>query len=78
MVMLDNIQENGPEWRSFTTTDEANNSRRSRTGMPISLARHDMGLATIVGSEDKDASGRKIDAVMRSTMDRLRTWDFRT
>jgi transcription initiation factor TFIIB len=78
MVMLDNIQETRPEWRSFTTTDEVNNSRRSRrTGMPTSLARHDRGLATMVGSEDKDASGHKIDAAMRFTMNRLRTWDFR-
>jgi transcription initiation factor TFIIB len=79
MVMLDNIQENRPEWRSFTTTDEVNDSRRSRrTGMPTSLARYDKGLATMVGSEDKDASGHKIDAGMHSTMNRLRTWDFRT
>jgi len=79
MVMLDNIQENRPEWRSFTTTDEVNDSRRSRrTGMPTSLARYDKGLATMVGSEDKDASGHKIDAAMRFTMNRLRTWDFRT
>jgi transcription initiation factor TFIIB len=78
MVMLDNIQENRPEWRSFTTTDEVNDSRRSRrTGMPTSLARYDKGLATMVGSEDKDASGHKIDAAMRFTMNRLRTWDFR-
>ena len=78
MVMLDNIQEERPEWCSFTTTDEVNNSRRSRTGMPTSLARHDRGLATMVGSEDKDASGHKIDAAMRFTMNRLRIWDFRT
>jgi transcription initiation factor TFIIB len=77
MVMLDNVQESRPEWRTFATTDEPDNSR-SRTGMPISLARHDMGLATIIGSEDKDASGRKIDAAMRFTMNRLRTWDRRS
>jgi transcription initiation factor TFIIB len=78
MVMLDNIQESRPEWRTFTTTDEANNTRRIRTGMPTSLARHDMGLATMIGSEDKDASGRKIDAAMHFTMNRLRTWDRRS
>jgi transcription initiation factor TFIIB len=77
MVMLDNVQESRPEWRTFATTDEPNNSR-SRTGMPTSLARHDMGLATMIGSEDKDASGRKIDAAMRFTMNRLRTWDRRS
>src|SRR5215212_2950267 len=76
MVMLDNVQESRPEWRSFTT-DEVNNSR-SRTGMPTSLARHDKGLATIIGRANKDASGQVLDAAMRSTMERLRTWDFRT
>jgi transcription initiation factor TFIIB len=77
MVMLDNIQETRPEWRSFTTSDDANNTR-SRTGMPISLARHDKGLATMIGRTNKDASGQVLDAAMRTTMERLRTWDFRT
>ena len=76
MVMLDNVQETRPEWRSFTT-DHANNTR-SRTGMPTSLARHDKGLATIIGRANKDASGQVLDAAMRTTMERLRTWDFRT
>ena len=80
VVMSDNVQDSRLEWPSFTTTDEVNNSRRERirTGMPTSLARHDKGLATMIGSEDKDASGRKIDAVMRFTMNRLRTWDRRS
>ena len=78
MVMLDNLQDSRPEWRSFTTTTDEVNDSRSRTGMPTSLARHDMGLATMIGSEDKDASGRKIDGAMRFTMNRLRTWNFRT
>ena len=77
MVMLDNIQETRPEWRSFTNSDDANNTR-SRTGMPTSLARHDKGLATIIGRTNKDASGQVLDAAMRTTMERLRTWDFRT
>lgn len=76
MVMLDNVQETRPEWRSFTT-DDANNTR-SRTGIPTSLARHDKGLATIIGRANKDASGQVLDAAMRTTMERLRTWDFRT
>jgi len=42
------------------------------------LARHDMGLATVIGTPDRDASGHKIDAAMRSMMERLRTWDVRT
>jgi transcription initiation factor TFIIB len=76
MVMLDNVQETRPEWRSFTTDDS--NNTRSRTGMPTSLARHDKGLATIIGRANKDASGQVLDAAMRTTMERLRTWDFRT
>lgn len=75
LVISDKIQEMRPEWRAFNT-EEVND--RSRTGIPTSLARHDMGLATIIGRTDKDASGRKIDAAMRSTMERLRVWDLRT
>jgi transcription initiation factor TFIIB len=36
-----------------------------------------MGLATIVGKDDKDASGTKINPSTLSTMKRLRKWDFR-
>src|ERR687888_188649 len=76
MVISDKLQEsNRPEWRSFNT-EEVNN--RSRTGAPTSLARHDMGLATIIGNGDRDASGNKINVVMQSAMERLRTWDFRS
>ena len=50
---------------------------RARTGAPTSLARHDMGLATIVGKENRDAAGTKIDPSVSSTMQRLRTWDSR-
>jgi len=75
LVISEKIQETRPEWRAFNNA-EVND--RSRTGIPISLARHDMGLATVIGRTDKDASGRKIDAAMRSTMDRLRIWDLRT
>jgi transcription initiation factor TFIIB len=50
---------------------------RARTGAPTSLARHDMGLATFVGKDDRDASGKKINPSIRSKMQRLRMWDFR-
>lgn len=75
-VISDKIEEILPEWRNFASSDGSND--KSRIGMSTSLARHDMGLSTIIGRTDRDASGQKIDAVMRSTMDRLRTWDFRT
>ena len=76
MVISDNIQENNrPERHAFNIM-ELND--RSRTGAPTTLARHDMGLATVIGNGDNDASGTKINVAMRSTMNRLRTWDFRT
>jgi transcription initiation factor TFIIB len=75
-VISDKIEEIRPEWRNFASSDGSN--EKSRIGMSTSLARHDMGLSTIIGRTDRDASGQKIDAVMRSTMQRLRTWDFRT
>lgn len=75
LVLSDRGQESRPEWRAFTS-EEAND--RSRTGIPRSLARHDMGLSTVIGRTDKDASGRILDGAMRSTMGRLRAWDFRT
>ncbi|MFL6338512.1 MAG: transcription initiation factor IIB family protein [Nitrososphaeraceae archaeon] len=77
MIVSDKVQDiNRPEWRNTFDTVEINN-RRSRTGIPTSLARYDMGLSTIIGRTDRDASGRKIDAAMHATMQRLRTWDSR-
>jgi transcription initiation factor TFIIB len=82
-VISDKVQQEGPEWRNFdllaSSMSQSNGSNsRSRVGMSTSLARHDMGLSTIIGRADRDASGQKIDAAMRSTMDRLRIWDYRT
>jgi len=51
---------------------------RARTGMPTSLVLSDMGLCTVIGKTDRDASGYKIEPSVLSTMHRLRTWDFRT
>ena len=36
-----------------------------------------MGLVTVIGKTNRDASGQKMDESMRSTMQRLRTWDSR-
>jgi transcription initiation factor TFIIB len=77
-VISDKIQETGPEWRNFASSSSDESNDRNRIGMPTSLARHDKGLATIIGRANKDASGQILDVAMRSTMERLRTWDFRT
>ncbi len=76
VVISDKIEDTiHPERRMFTFEDTDKNVR---TGAPSSLARHDMGLYTVIGKENKDASGQKIDTVMRDQIERLRTWDLRT
>jgi transcription initiation factor TFIIB len=76
MVILDRNQNVGLlEGRAFSSEEY---EARSRTGMPMSLAIHDMGLATLIGKTDRDATGRKIDNMMHTTMQRLRTWDLRS
>lgn len=56
VVISDKIEDTiHPERRMFTF-EGAN--RNARTGAPPSLARHDMGLSTVIGRENKDASGQ--------------------
>lgn len=64
-----------PEWRAF---DAGESSERSRAGVPTSLARHDMGLSTVIGRTDRDAGGNLIDSSMRFRMERLKKWDSRS
>jgi transcription initiation factor TFIIB len=76
IVLVDKVEDMSHlERRTFSggQIDET----RARTGAPTSLARHDMGLATVIGRRDRDSSGQKIDPSIRSTMQRLRKWDFR-
>ena len=78
-VMIDRNNENRPEFRPFPAGNGGGVASTSNTtGMPTSLARHDMGLATIIGRINVDASGHALDPAMRTTMDRLRLWDIRT
>lgn len=75
MVIFDKIEDTiHPERRMHTFEDV---DKRARTGAPSSLARHDMGLSTIIGRSDNDANGQKIVSSTRSTIERLRTWDSR-
>lgn len=74
-VIKEKISETGPEWQAFSQEER---NERSHTGSPRSLAMHDMGLSTVMGAENKDASGKSLQASMRSTFERLRTWDRRS
>lgn len=74
LVFSDKAFESRAEWRNF----DFEKNDRVRVGSPGSLALHDMGLATIIGKTNNDSSGRKLDSSVHSTIQRLRTWDFRT
>jgi transcription initiation factor TFIIB len=76
MVISEKIVDTSHQERRASTIEEAD--KRARTGAPSSLARHDMGLSTIIGKENRDARGQLIDTAMRSKIERLRTWDLRT
>lgn len=73
-VLNDKLEDTGAEWRSFAS-DETN---RARTGAGTSLTMHDMGLSTIIGTSNKDSTGKPLSAGMKSSIERLRTWDSRT
>jgi len=74
LVVTDKIAETGAEWRSFSN-DEGN---RTRVGAGTSLTMHDMGLSTVIGAANKDSTGKPLSASVRSSIERLRTWDSRT
>src|SRR5487761_1828153 len=75
-VASEKIVSEGPEWRNFTK--EQGDENRSRVGTPSTLARDDMGLSTVIGLENRDVSGRALQASMKATVERLRTWDKRS
>jgi transcription initiation factor TFIIB len=74
MVVADKVEDT-TEQRSFTLEDYDNNTR---TGMASALSIHDKGLSTIIGNTNRDASGNFISSQMKSTFNRLRTWDSRS
>ena len=70
-VIHERVGDEEQDW-SVLAREPASKLRTS----PTSLARSGMGLSTIIGRPDRSA-GSGLNAVMRSTFDRLRTWDFR-
>jgi len=74
LVVTDKIIDTGAEWRSFSN-DEGN---KARTGAGTSLTMHDRGLSTVIGAANKDATGKPLSAGVKSSIERLRTWDSRS
>ena len=75
LVLVDKIEVTGPEQHVFTSEDYF---EKSRTGGKSTLAIDDMGLATVIGSKDKDASGNSLSGEMKNMFSRLRIWDNRS
>ena len=73
-VITDKITEGGPEWRTFANEGTG----RSRVGSATSITMHDMGLSTMIGATNKDATGKPLETSMKKSIDRLRTWDSRS
>src|SRR5437899_10931799 len=57
MVVSDKLLERRPEWRTLNINETEG---RARTGLLSSLSRHDMGLSTVIGKENMDATQNKI------------------
>lgn len=74
IVLQENSIDRGPEWRAF---DSSEREKKSRVGAPTTELLHDRGLSTVIGWEDRDASGRALDSKRRRKFSRLRTWDER-
>ena len=74
-VVTERAVDQGPEWRSFSNEKRDD---RTRVGAPTSITYRDMGLSTMIGNANRDASGRSLDSPMRNAIDRLRKWDNRS
>ncbi len=71
-VVNDNAESLGPEWRVYSAEDIQS---RGRTGMPTSLAFHDMGLSTFISYSNVDANGAVLSAEQMSKVQRMRRWN---
>ena len=74
-VVTERAIDQGPEWRSFS---DGKGEDKARAGAPTSITYRDMGLSTMIGRANRDASGRAFDSPMRSSIERLRRWDNRS
>ena len=56
IVLSEGSEASGPEWRSFAN----DGVDKSRTGTGTSITMHDMGLSTVIGAVNKDATGKPL------------------
>ena len=72
-VISENAEDRGVERRLISGTTDT-----TRTGPGLTLKRHDRGLNTIIGIQNKDSVGKPLSAKTTQTFSRLRKWDSRT
>jgi transcription initiation factor TFIIB len=69
LVITEQGQDRGPEWRAFNQAERNQRSRASRSRI---------GLPTFIGPHDKDSLGRKIPLSKRLELNRLKKWQARS
>jgi transcription initiation factor TFIIB len=74
-VLVERMEDSGQDQRGFSLEEYMG---KSRTGSGSTLTIHDMGLSTVIGPKNKDATGNAISGYMKSTFNRLRLWDSRS
>lgn len=74
MVIVEDILDQGPEWRAFTREEKR---AKQRVGAPTDFSHFDKGLSTVIQG-NRDASGRPLSSAARKQMWRLRKWQYRT
>lgn len=74
-VLEERLEAFGPEYQ---TCGIEQYMEKSRAGSKSTLALDDMGLFTIIGTKNRDATGNSLTYDMKNTFDRLRMWDSRS
>lgn len=74
IVLIEKTIAAGPE-RTFSGAEF---NTLTRAGAGTYLSRHDMGLATVIHSENRDVTGRQLVPQMKMAFKRLRIWDKRS
>ena len=74
VVIQERTETRLPDVYNSEDPTKKNRSQGPRT----TILRHDMGLCTVIGNENRDASGKPLASSMKTTMEKLRKWDSRS
>ena len=75
LVVTSTIIDYSPEWRAYNPSEH---QKRSRVGLPSSLAFHNKGLSTDIDPNYRDFSGRRLNPDQRAQAYRLNKWQRRS